>query len=191
MSFNFVFSDYNNGSYSYKLTVRYIDTSVNPVIKKTKGKNKKKVSNEFTAENNINNCSTIYMYITSDIYSFFTDKFTVYIVSKLKAITKDKEIHLYYENICEDLLSYNIINNNVTNLMENVNIIYKYYNTLMNVKTFKQYVNTNCNCIVNLSDKPIARRTIKKIHLSSNPELKCSELNEILLLLKSGLLVVM
>lgn len=180
MSFNFVFSDYNNGSYSYKLTVRYIDNGVNSVIKKAKGKNKKKINSESTTENNIDNSSTIYMYITSDIYSFFTDKFTVYIVSKLKAITKDKEIHLYYENICEDPLSYNIINNNVTNLMENVNIIYKYYNTLMNVKTFKQYVNTNCNCIVNLSDKPIAKRTIKS-----------SELNEILLLLKSGLLVVM
>lgn len=185
MSFNFVFSDYNNGSYSYKLTVRYIDNNIiNSVIKKAKGKNKKKVNDNSTAENNINNSSTIYMYITSDIYSFFTDKFTVYIVSKLKAITKDKEIHLYYENICEDPLSYNIINNNVTNLMENVNIIYKYYNTLMNVKTFKQYVNTNCNCIVNLSDKPIAKRTFKKLHLSSG-------LDEILLLLKSGLLVVM
>ena len=181
MSFNFVFSDYNNGSYSYKLTVRYIDNGVNSVIKKTKGKNKKKVNDTSpVTENNINNSSTIYMYTTSDIYSFFTDKFTVYIVSKLKAITKDKEIHLYYENICEDPLSYNIINNNVTNLMENVNIIYKYYNTLMNVKTFKQYVNTNCNCIVNLSDKPIARRSLRS-----------SELNEILLLLKSGLLVVM
>lgn len=180
MSFNFVFSDYNNGSYSYKLTVKYIDTNNKTVIKKTKGKNKKKVNNVSITEDN-NNSSTIYMYTTSDIYSFFTDKFTVYIVSKLKAIAKDKkEIHLYYENICEDPLSYNIINNNVTNLMENVNIIYKYYNTLMNVKTFKQYVNTNCNCIVNLSDKPIARRSFRS-----------SELNEILLLLKSGLLVAM
>ena len=174
MSFNFIFSDYNNGSYSYKLTVKYIDNSVSPVIKKTKGKNKKKV-------NNIDNSSTIYMYTTSDIYSFFTDKFTVYIVSKLKAIAKNNtEVHLYHENICEDPLSYNIINNNVTNLIENVNIIYKYYNTLMNVKTFKQYVNTNCNCIVNLSDKPVARRSLKS-----------PELNEILLLLKSGLLVAM